>query len=140
MTKLYSTLVKVNGGRSGTAKSDDGKLDITLDTPESLGGKGGPGTNPEQLFAAGYAACFIGATQLVAGKQGIDVPADFNIDSHVTLSKSDAGDLDISVVFDIHLPGMDAKTAEKLIDDAHHVCPYSRATRGNIDIDFNIHI
>lgn len=139
MTKIYTTTVAVSGGRNGTAKSDDGKLDVTLGMPKSMGGTG-EGTNPEQLFAAGYAACFIGATQLVAKQQNIELPEAFSIDSQVDLIKSEAGDLDIAVIFDVHLSGMEASAAEKLIDDAHHVCPYSRATRGNIDIDFNIHI
>ncbi|MBV7434823.1 organic hydroperoxide resistance protein [Cardiobacteriaceae bacterium TAE3-ERU3] len=139
MTKLYETNVHVSGGRNGSAKSDDGKLNVNLQMPKSMGGNG-EGTNPEQLFAAGYAACFMGATQLVAKNKGIELPQGFTIDSHVELGKCDQGNLDISVVFGINLPGMDAAQAEEIVEAAHEVCPYSRATRGNIDIDFNINL
>lgn len=137
MTQLYQTTVHVSGGRNGRATSDDEQLDLSLQLPKSMGGSG-QGTNPEQLFAAGYAACFMGAMQLVAKNNGVALPHDFAIDSRVTLNKSDAGELAIAVAFDIHLKGMDKQQASETVEAAHEVCPYSRATRGNIDVDFTI--
>lgn len=139
MPILYTANVRATGGRDGTAKSSDGKLDVKLAMPQNMGGSG-DGVNPEQLFAAGYAACFIGATRLVAGNEKIALPKDFAIDAEVSLSKSEQGNLDIQTVFNIQLPGMDIAQAEALIEKAHQVCPYSRATRGNIDVTFRISV
>lgn len=139
MPVLYTANVHVTGGRDGSAKSSDGKLDIKLAMPQTMGGSG-DGVNPEQLFAAGYAACFIGATRLVAGNEKIALPKDFAVDAEVSLHKSEQGNLDIKAVFLIQLPGMELDKAEALIDKAHQVCPYSRATRGNIDVTFRINV
>lgn len=139
MPVLYTANVRATGGRDGSAKSSDGKLDVKLAMPQTMGGSG-DGVNPEQLFAAGYAACFIGATRLVAGNEKIALPKDFAIDADVSLSKNEQGNLDIGVVFVVQLPGMEIAKAEALVEKAHQVCPYSRATRGNIDVTFRINV
>jgi len=126
---LYTAKAHTTGGRDGAARSDDGRLDVKLSSP----GTAGTGTNPEQLFAAGYAACFIGAIKAVAGMQKISVPADMSIDSSVDLGKVGEA-YGISARLDVSLPGMERVAAQKLVDAAHQVCPYSNATRGNIDV------
>ena len=139
MTTLYTAHAHVTGGRDGAAKSDDGKLDVKLAPPKELGGNGN-GTNPEQLFAAGYAACFIGAMRLVAGNEKIAVPQGLAIDADVSLGKDAQDNFRLGVVFNIALPGMDKAAAEALVAKAHEVCPYSRATRGNIDVTFHVNV
>jgi osmotically inducible protein OsmC len=126
---LYTAHAHTTGGRDAKSRTDDGRLDVTLSSP----GTAGTGTNPEQLFAAGYAACFIGAMKAVGGMKKIDVPADVAIDSSVDLGKIPNG-YGIAVRLDVTLPGMDRAAAQALIDAAHQVCPYSNATRGNIDV------
>lgn len=139
MTTLYTAHAHVTGGRDGAAKTDDGKLDVKLAPPKELGGNGA-GTNPEQLFAAGYAACFIGAMRLVAGNEKIAVPQGLAIDADVSLSKDAQDHFRLGVVFNIALPGMDKAAADALVAKAHEVCPYSRATRGNIDVTFHVNV
>ena len=139
MTTLYTAHAHVTGGRDGAAKSDDGKLDVKLAPPKELGGNGA-GTNPEQLFAAGYAACFIGAMRLVAGNKKIAVPQGLAIDADVSLGKDAQDNFRLGVVFNIALPGMDKAAADALVAKAHEVCPYSRATRGNIDVTFHVNV
>jgi len=139
MTTLYTAHAHVTGGRDGAAKTDDGKLDVKLAPPKELGGNG-VGTNPEQLFAAGYAACFIGAMRLVAGNEKIAVPQGLAIDADVSLGKDAQDNFRLGVVFNIALPGMDKAAAEALVAKAHEVCPYSRATRGNIDVTFHVNV
>ena len=139
MTTLYTAHAHVTGGRDGAAKTDDGKLDVKLAPPKELGGNGA-GTNPEQLFAAGYAACFIGAMRLVAGNEKIAVPQGLAIDADVSLGKDAQDNFRLGVVFNIALPGMDKAAAEALVAKAHEVCPYSRATRGNIDVALNVNV
>lgn len=139
MTTLYTAHAHVTGGRDGAAKTDDGKLDVKLAPPKELGGNGA-GTNPEQLFAAGYAACFIGAMRLVAGNEKIAVPQGLAIDADVSLGKNAQDHFRLGVVFNIALPGMDKAAAEALVAKAHEVCPYSRATRGNIDVTFHVNV
>jgi len=134
---LYAAHAHVVGGREGTAKTSDGVLDLKLTTPKELGGAGGNGTNPEQLFAAGYAACFIGAMKVVAGREKIALPADTSIDSTVGIGPSGAG-FGIEAELKITIPGMDRAQAEALVEKAHHVCPYSNATRGNIDVKLTV--
>ncbi len=134
---LYTAHGKATGGREGTGSSSDGALNVKLSTPKELGGAGGDGTNPEQLFAVGYAACFIGAMKAVGGKMKIAVPADVSIDSTVGIGPIPAG-FGIQVAMTIHLPGMDRAVAEQLVAAAHQVCPYSNATRGNIDVNLTI--
>jgi lipoyl-dependent peroxiredoxin len=132
---IYTAHARATGGRVGTAKSDDGQIDLKLDRPVEMGGKGN-GTNPEQLFAAGYAACFIGALRVVAGKRHLRVPEDVAIDSEVSLGPLAGGveGYGIAVNMTIHLPGIEKATAEELVHTAHQICPYSNATRGNIDV------
>ncbi len=132
-TVLYTGRTHVTGGRDGLARSSDGKLDIRLSPP----GGAGPGTNPEQLFAAGWSACFIGAIGLAARAQGVTVPADLAVDAEVDLAK--AGDAFLlRARLNVSLPGLDPTTAQALVEAAHQTCPYSKATRGNIDVTLNI--
>ncbi|GGZ53669.1 MULTISPECIES: organic hydroperoxide resistance protein [Mesonia] len=137
MKTLYTGKATASGGRSGNVKTDDGKIDKSLSVPKGLGGEGGDGTNPEQLFGAAYAACYGSALELIAEKEGVDL-GDFSVTASVSIGKSDEGDLDLSVVLDSYLPGVDVETGEKLVNKAHEVCPYSRATRDNIDVTLNL--
>lgn len=130
---LYRASAEATGGRDGHAVSSDGVLDVKLTTPKAMGGEGGKGTNPEQLFAAGYSACFIGAMKFVAGRDKLPMPEDAAIEGEVGIGQIPNG-FGIEVELKISLPGMDDSQAEKLIDAAHQVCPYSNATRGNIDV------
>jgi Ohr subfamily peroxiredoxin len=134
---LYTAHATSTGGREGTSRSSDGALEVRLSTPKELGGAGGPGTNPEQLFAAGYSACFIGAMKAVAGKQKIPLPADTSISADVGIGPLPTG-FGIQATLNIALPGMDREAAQALVNAAHQVCPYSNATRGNIDVTLNI--
>lgn len=130
---LYTAHAHTTGGRDGAAKTDDGRLDIKLSSP----GTAGTGTNPEQLFAAGYSACFLGALKAVAGMKKITLPEDTSIDASVDLGKiPDA--YGIAVRMEIALPGMERSAAQDLVDAAHQVCPYSNATRGNIDVTLTV--
>jgi len=136
---IYTASTVATGGRDGVVRSDDGKLDVKLDPPKQMGGTG-TGTNPEQLFAAGYAACFIGAMKFVGNQQGLTIPADVSIDSKVSLGPlgpSQKG-YGIAVEMVVHLPGLDRAQAEQLIHDTHEVCPYSNATRGNIEVSLSL--
>lgn len=135
---LYKTSARATGGRDGHAATLDGSLDVKLATPKELGGAGGPGNNPEQLFAAGYAACFIGAMKFVGSQAGIKVPADVSVTSTVGIGPRAAGGFGLTVDLAISLPGLDRATAETLVEKAHQVCPYSNATRGNIDVKSTI--
>lgn len=135
MELLYTTSATATGGREGQAISADHKLNVKLSTPKELGGAGGDGTNPEQLFAAGYSACFIGAIKFVAGQQKIALPADLSITGEVGIGPNPKGvGFAIDVTLNISLPGMDKAAAHQLIETAHQVCPYSNATRGNVDV------
>jgi lipoyl-dependent peroxiredoxin len=134
---LYTAHATSTGGRTGTSKSDDGRLTLSLSTPKELGGDGGQGTNPEQLFAAGYSACFIGAMKAVAGKMKVSLPADVSITADVGIGPIPNG-FGIQVAMSISIPGMDKAAAEQLVAAAHQVCPYSNATRGNIDVSLTI--
>lgn len=130
---LYRAHAKATGGRDGHAVSSDGVLDVKLTTPKELGGNGATGTNPEQLFAAGYSACFLGALKFVAGQQKRVLPADTTIEGNVGIGPIPTG-FGIEVELKIHIPGLDRAEAEALVQKAHVVCPYSNATRGNIDV------
>ncbi|HEY2927231.1 organic hydroperoxide resistance protein [Piscinibacter sp.] len=130
---LYTARATSTGGRTGTTESSDGAIKLDLSTPRELGGAGGAGTNPEQLFAAGYSACFIGAMKAVAAKQKIALPADLSISADVGIGPIPAG-FGIQVAMAITVPGMPRDAAEALVKAAHQVCPYSNATRGNIDV------
>lgn len=130
---LYTATVSTTGGRDGRAVSSDGNLDVKLSTPRELGGQGGEATNPEQLFAAGYSACFIGALKFVAGQQKQALPADTTVTASVGIGQIPGG-FGLEVELQVSLPGLDGDVAQSLIDAAHQVCPYSNATRGNIDV------
>ena len=130
---LYTAHATSTGGREGTSKSSDGVLDVKLTTPKELGGNGAIGTNPEQMFAAGYSACFVGAMKHVAMMDKITLPDDTSIKAEVGIGPIPAG-FGIQVAMTITIPGMERAAAEKLVQAAHVVCPYSNATRGNIDV------
>ena len=130
---LYTARTRTTGGRDGASSSDDGRLDINLSSP----GGAGKGTNPEQLFAAGYSACFIGALKAVAARQKVTLPQDLAIDAEVDLGPVGQA-FGIAVRLNISLPGMDKAQAQELVDAAHQVCPYSNATRGNIDVTLTL--
>ena len=134
---LYTARATSTGGRTGSAESSDGVLKVQLSTPKELGGAGGSGTNPEQLFAAGYSACFIGAMKAVAAKQKLALPADVSITADVGIGPITTG-FGIQVAMAISLPGMERPAAEALVKAAHQVCPYSNATRGNIDVQLKV--
>jgi lipoyl-dependent peroxiredoxin len=134
---LYTAGAHVTGGRAeGHGRTTDGVLEVDLRLPPQMGGQGG-GTNPEQLFAVGYAACFEGAIGAVARRMKVD-PQDVAIDSRVNLHPTEERGFKLSVDLDITLSGVEGDQAKELIDAAHHVCPYSNATRGNIDVDITI--
>jgi len=138
MTKLekilYTAKTHTTGGRDGGAsRTDDGRLQVTLSDP----GKSGTGTNPEQLFAAGWSACFLSATKLVAGKRKIALPSEVAIDAEVDLGTTH-GSFGLAARLNVSLPGMDQETAQSLVEAASHVCPYSLATSGNIDVKYNV--
>ena len=131
---LYTAKVHTTGGRDGgTSRTDDGRLDIRLSSP----GTSDTGTNPEQLFAAGWSACFLSAMKLVAGKKKITLPPDASIDAEVDLGTAD-GNFGLAARLNVSLPGMDHEAAQSLVEAAHQVCPYSRATRGNVDVALNV--
>lgn len=133
---LYTARATSVGGRDGSSRSDDGKLEVKLDPPTSMGGKG-QGTNPEQLFAAGYSACFLGALKAVAGKQNVRVPGETSIDAEVDIGPIPQA-FGIAVRLKVNIPGMPREQAQALVDAAHLVCPYSNATRNNIDVDLSL--
>ena len=134
MQILYTASATATGGRDGQATSNDQRLAVKLSTPKELGGAGGEGTNPEQLFAAGYSACFIGAMKFVAATQKLALPADTSVNGLVGIGPNGKGGFGLQVELNISLPGMDQAAAEALVHKAHEVCPYSNATRGNIDV------
>ncbi|MBV8649734.1 organic hydroperoxide resistance protein [Paludibacterium sp.] len=134
---LYRTTVATTGGRDGRAVALDGSLDVKLSTPRELGGAGGPGNNPEQLFAAGYSACFIGAMKFVAARDKLSIPADVSVEATVGIGPIPAG-FGIEVDLNISLPGLARDAAQQLVDRAHQVCPYSNATRNNIDVRLHL--
>ena len=133
---LYTAHAHTTGGREGTSVSNDGLLNVRLAPPKELGGKG-DATNPEQLFAAGYSACFMGAMKHVAGLKNLVIPADAAIDASVDLGPIPAG-FGIAAKLVVSIPGMDRAVAQDLIETAHKVCPYSNATRGNINVDLSL--
>lgn len=137
MKTLYTASATTSGGREGQVKSDDGLIDFELSVPNSMGGKGGNKTNPEQLFAAGYSACYGSALQAVAKEQKVDL-GDFSVTAEVSIGKTEEGNFQLSVILDSYIPGIDLETGEKLVNQAHEICPYSRATRDNIDVTLNL--
>ena len=132
---LYTATTHTTGGRDGHSKSDDGRLSVVLSPPGAVG----TGTNPEQMFASGYSACFIGALKGVAGKRipPLALPSDTSVDATVQLGTTDKG-YGIAVQLQVSLPGLDKSIAAKLLEEAHQMCPYSNATRGNIPVDVRL--
>jgi Ohr subfamily peroxiredoxin len=131
---LYTAKAHTTGGRdNGTSRTDDGRLDIKLSSP----GTPGTGTNPEQLFAAGWSACFLSAIKLVAGKRKITLPEDVAIDAEIDLGMTH-GNFGLAARLNVSLPGMERQAAQALVDAAHQVCPYSRATQGNVDVTLKV--
>ena len=133
---VYTAHASATGGREGQARSSDGLLDVKLVLPKEMGGAGG-GVNPEQLFAAGYSACFLGALKFVAGQEKIAIPADATVEGAVGIGPIPTG-FNIAVELSVHIPGMEHAAAEALVEKAHVVCPYSNATRGNIDVTLKV--
>lgn len=138
MKALYTATVTVNGGREGSIESSDGILKHGLSMPKELGGPGGSGTNPEQLFAAGYGACYESALANIARKEGVTLK-DVEINSNVSIGKDESdGGFKLAVKLEVKLPGIERAKAEQLAKKAHDFCPYSKATRGNIDVELKI--
>lgn len=138
MQPLYTADVKIMGGRNGSVESSDGVLKHKLAMPKELGGSGGEGTNPEQLFAAGYGACYESALANIARKEGV-VLKDVVVHSQVMIGKDEAdGGFKLGVKLNIQMPGIERKQAEDLAQKAHNFCPYSKATRGNIEAELNV--
>jgi Ohr subfamily peroxiredoxin len=135
---LYRTTATATGGRDGHAATEDGSLDVKLDTPRELGGAGGPGNNPEQLFAAGYSACFLGAMKFVASQGGPKVPARATVTATVGIGPRSEGGFGLEVALKIALPGLDPAAARELVEKAHQICPYSNATRNNVDVGLTV--
>jgi Ohr subfamily peroxiredoxin len=134
MDVLYKAkATATGGGRDGHTRSEDGKLDFQLSVPKELGGPGGGGTNPEQLFATGYAACFLGAMRFAAAQEKVTVPPDATVSAEVGIGKIEGG-FNIDVELTVHVPGLDKAAVDDLVAKTHKVCPYSNATRGNVDV------
>ncbi len=134
---LFTAQASINGGRDGRATADNNAIDLKLTTPKELGGLGGNGTNPEQLFAAGYSACFMGALKLVASQQKVKIPDAATIEGLVGIGPIAQG-FGIEVELRINVPELDKALVEALVEKAHVVCPYSNATRGNIDVTLTV--
>lgn len=137
MKALYTTRVTTSGGRNGHASSDDGSLDLELNVPAEIGGDGNGNPNPEQLFAAAYSASFGSALEQAAEDMDLELE-DISVSTEVTLNKTEEDELELSVVIDAYIPGVDLETGEELVNAAHELCPYSRATSDNIDVTLNL--
>ncbi|TCP91783.1 Ohr subfamily peroxiredoxin [Sphingomonas sp. PP-CE-1A-559] len=134
----YTTEATATGGRDGHARSQDGRFDVALSTPKELGGAGGDGSNPEQLFAAGYSACFIGALRVASQQLKVKLPDDVAVTAKVGIGPRSAGGFGITTDLTVSLPGIDRAEAQRLVDAAHEICPYSNATRGNVDVGLTL--
>ena len=135
---IYKTSATATGGRDGAARSDDGSVDVHLVVPKEMGGPGGVGANPEKLFAAGYSACFLGAMKAVSGKEGVRVPPDATVTAQIGFGPRSEGGYGITANLTASLPGVDRADGERLMQAAHAVCPYSNATRGNVDVGLTL--
>ena len=135
---IYRTSATATGGRDGSARSDDGSVDVKLVVPKEMGGPGGVGANPEKLFAAGYSACFLGAMKAVSGKEGVKVPPDATVTAEVGFGPRSEGGYGVTVDLAVSLPGVEREAAERLVHAAHEVCPYSNATRNNVDVGLKV--
>ncbi|MEG3143316.1 organic hydroperoxide resistance protein [Sphingomonas sp. RT2P30] len=138
VTVIYKTSATATGGRDGRTRSDDGSVDVTLVIPKEMGGPGGVGANPEKLFAAGYSACFLSAMKAMSGKVGVKVPADASVTAEIGFGPRAEGGFGITADLTVSMPGVDRAEAEKLVHAAHEVCPYSNATRGNVDVGLTV--
>lgn len=139
MPILYRTRATATGGRDGASRSEDGKVDVRLSVPKELGGPGGDGTNPEQLFAAGYSACFLGALRFVAGKENVTIPPDATVTADVGIGPRDDGTgFGLDVALSVSVPGVERAVVEDLVRKANVVCPYSHATKGNIEVRLEV--
>lgn len=134
----YRTSATATGGRDGRARTEDGRLEVQLATPKELGGAGGEGTNPEQLFAAGYAACFLGALKVAGQQLKVRVPAETSITATVGIGPRSEGGFGITADLEVTLPGVDRAEAQKVVEAAHQICPYSNATRNNVDVGLSV--
>ena len=134
----YSTRATAKGGRDGNARSEDGKVDVKLSTPKELGGAGGPGTNPEQLIAAGYSACFIGAMKVAGAQLKVKIPDDTTVTATIGIGPRSEGGFGITAALSVNLPGLSREQAQKVVETAHQICPYSNATRNNVDVGLTI--
>jgi len=134
----YRTTATATGGREGSARSEDGRFTATRSTPKELGGAGGEGTNPEQLFAAGYSACFIGALKVAGQQLKVKVPDDTKVTATVGIGPRDAGGFGITADLLVDLPGIAREQAQALVEAAHTICPYSNATRNNVDVGLSL--
>jgi Ohr subfamily peroxiredoxin len=135
---LYRTSARATGGRDGHSATLDGAVDVALSTPKELGGAGGAGVNPEQLFATGYAACFLGAIKFAAAQSKQKVPADANVTATVGIGPRSEGGFGLEIGLEISLPGVERAEAEALVEKAHQVCPYSNATRNNVNVGLTV--
>ena len=139
MKTLYTAHGSATGGREGQAATDTGNVKLVLNTPKELGGGGGEGTNPEQLFAMGYSACFLGALKAVARQEKVTIPDDAEIHATVSFGENAKGSgFNIAAALEVAIPGMDKAQAEALVQKAHQICPYSNATRGNVDVTLSV--
>jgi lipoyl-dependent peroxiredoxin len=138
VTVIYTTSATATGGRDGSATSDDGSVAVKLVVPKEMGGPGGVGANPEKLFAAGYSACFLGAMKAVSGKEGVSVPADATVTATIGFGPRSEGGYGITADLAVSLPGVAHADALRLVEAAHAVCPYSNATRGNVDVGLSV--
>ncbi len=137
MKSLYTARATAQGGRQGNVRSDDGVLDFKVETPKEMGGKGGAFTNPEQLFAAGYAACFDSALNLVARTKKVRVK-NTQVTAAVSIGEDGKGGFMLAVNLEVSIPDVDRETAQQLLEGAHEVCPYSNATRNNIEVNLSL--
>ena len=135
---IYKTQATSTGGRDGAARSDDGSVDVKLVVPKEMGGPGGVGANPEKLFAAGYSACFLGAMKAVSGKVGVAVPSNAKVTAEIGFGPRSEGGYGITADLHVSLPGVDPEAGERLMQAAHEVCPYSNATRGNVNVGLTL--
>jgi len=139
MKTLYEATSIAKGARKGHVKTEDGPIDLNLSVPKSMGGEGGDGTNPEQLFGCAYAACFGSAIEAIADKKGVDVDTEkINVTATIGIGKTEKGNLQLEATLDCYIPRVDVETGEDLVNEAHVICPFSRATRDNITVTLNL--
>ena len=134
----YRTTAFATGGRDGQAQTEEGNFSVKLTTPKELGGAGGDGANPEQLFAAGYSACFIGALKVAGQQLKLKIPADAKVTADIGIGPRSQGGFGITADLRVELPGVDRADADRLVATAHQICPYSNATRGNVDVGLTL--